>query len=72
MDVIAVKNGPTFSVFVEKQTGFTFQMGAENLQSVTDDNAVSLTELKDACFQTQDGFACGDGFVIGQSRVTSA
>jgi hypothetical protein len=24
LDVVAVKNGPTFSIFVEKQTGFTF------------------------------------------------
>jgi hypothetical protein len=43
-------------------------MGAEDLQSVTDDNAVSLTELKDTCFYNQQSFACGDGFVIGQSK----
>jgi hypothetical protein len=43
-------------------------MGAENLQSVSEDNAVSLTELKDACFFDQQSFACGDGFVIGESK----
>jgi hypothetical protein len=29
--VTAVKNGYGFSIFVEKQTGFTFQLGADNL-----------------------------------------
>jgi len=63
-----VKNGPNFCIFVEKQTGLSFQMGADNLQAVTDDNAVSLTELKDACFYDKKSFACGDGFVIGESK----
>lgn len=68
LDVVAVKNGPFFSVFVEKQTGFTFQLGAENLGEVTEDNVVALTELKDAVFSSQGTFACGYGFVIGSSK----
>lgn len=66
---MAVKNGPHFCVFVERLTGFTFQLGAENLQAVSESNAVCLTELKDAFFADKDTFACGSAFVIGQSKT---
>jgi len=48
--VIAVKNGLNFCIFVEQQTGFTFQLGAENLASSSSEAQVSLTELKEAAF----------------------
>jgi hypothetical protein len=38
LDVLTVKNGAYFCVFVEKQTGLTFQLGTENLTNPYEDH----------------------------------
>ena len=72
LDVQAVKNGPYFCVFTEKTTGFTFQLGSENLSSPYSDSncQVSLTELRDMTFTEKNTFACGFDFVIGKGKAT--
>jgi hypothetical protein len=61
LDVIAVKNGGYFCVFVEKQTGLTFQLGADQLNNPYEDLTaqVALSELRDVSFLSSDSFACG-------------
>ena len=66
----AVRNGANFCVFIDQQSGMTYQIGAENLiDPYVDDALVSLSELRDAQFNELEQFACGSNFVIGQSLV---
>ena len=67
-NVRAVKNGLNFCVFVDEQSGMTYQVGAENMiDPYLDDALVSLSELRDAQFAEFHKFACGENFVIGES-----
>ena len=39
LDISAVKNGPYFCIFTEKQTGFTFQLGSEKMNNPHQDSS---------------------------------
>lgn len=67
-NVTAVKNGLNFCVFVDSESGMTYQVGAENMiDPYVDDALVSLSELRDAQFGDLSKYACGHNFVIGES-----
>ena len=69
-NVQAVRNGLNFCIFVDQDSGMTYQIGAENMiDPYVDDALVSLSELRDAQFSDVNLFACGSNFVIGQSLV---
>ena len=69
-NVRAVKNGLNFCVFVDQDSGMTYQVGAENMiDPYVDDALVSLSELRDAQFSDISKFSCGSNFVIGESAI---
>ena len=68
LDVLAVKNGRNFCVFVDQKTGMTYQIAAEKMiDPYESDVLVSMSELRDARFRDAEKFACGHNFVIGES-----
>ena len=70
-NVKAVKNGLNFCVFIDNDSGMTYQVGAENMiDPYVDDALVSLSELRDAQFSDITKFACGSNFVIGESLIS--
>ena len=69
-NVKAVRNGLNFCIFVDENTGMTYQVGAENMvDPYADDALVSLSELRDAQFGDLASFDCGENFVIGESTI---
>lgn len=69
-NVKAVKNGQNFCVFIDNDSGMTYQIGAENMiDPYIDDALVSLSELRDAQFGDVAKFACGHNFVVGESMT---
>jgi hypothetical protein len=51
---------------VERQSGLTYQLGSETMQSPSEDAQIALAELKEATFSV---YCCGPDFVVGQGKL---